>query len=364
MYHGDIRLNDTIDVKFTTRAFSTGAPTTLAGSPSVAAYPGNSTTEITAGITLSVDFDSRTGLHNVRIVATSGNGYATATNYTLVITAGTVGGTSVVGECVGSFSIEARSALMPTTAARTLVVDANGLADANMVKMGPTGSGTTQTARDIGASVLLSSGSGAGQLDFTSGVVKANATQILGTALTESAGAGKLAGAFVKLFNVTTPTAQCDNLPLNTDYTAARAVKLDNLDATTSSRLAAASVPTNFSALAITAGGAVTVGTNGDKTGYSLTAAYDLAKTAAQAGDAMTLTAGERTSVADALLARNVAGGSSAGRLVKEALYVLRNKVDVQAGTLTVYGTDDTTAAFTAAVTTAAGNPISTIDPA
>lgn len=39
---------------------------------------------------------------------------------------------------------------------------------------------TAQTARDIGASVLLSSGTGTGQLDFTSGVVKANATQWLG----------------------------------------------------------------------------------------------------------------------------------------------------------------------------------------
>jgi hypothetical protein len=40
--------------------------------------------------------------------------------------------------------------------------------------------GTSQTGRDIGASVLLSSGTGTGQLDFTSGVVKSNATQWLG----------------------------------------------------------------------------------------------------------------------------------------------------------------------------------------
>jgi hypothetical protein len=40
--------------------------------------------------------------------------------------------------------------------------------------------GTALTGRDIGASVLLSSGAGTGQLDFTSGVVKANATQWLG----------------------------------------------------------------------------------------------------------------------------------------------------------------------------------------
>lgn len=40
--------------------------------------------------------------------------------------------------------------------------------------------GTLQTGRDVGLSVLLSAGSGTGQLDFTSGVVKANATQWLG----------------------------------------------------------------------------------------------------------------------------------------------------------------------------------------
>lgn len=126
MYYGDIRLGDTIDIKFTTRRGDTGAPTQLAGSPAVAAYVGNGTTEITAGITLTVDFDSRTGLNNVRVVASSGNGFATATNVQLVITAGTVNAVSVVGEVIGSFSIEARSAVMPTTAARTLDVSAAG----------------------------------------------------------------------------------------------------------------------------------------------------------------------------------------------------------------------------------------------
>ena len=112
MYHGDIRLGDTLDLKFTTRRFTTGAPFTLAGFPVISAYVGNSTTEITAGITLTVDFDSRTGLNNVRVVATSGNGYATASNVDLVITTGTVDSVSVVWEVVASFSIEARSALM------------------------------------------------------------------------------------------------------------------------------------------------------------------------------------------------------------------------------------------------------------
>ncbi|MCI0556865.1 MAG: hypothetical protein MN733_00080 [Nitrososphaera sp.] len=106
-YFGDISLEDTIDIKFCT-VTTTGAPTQLAGTPVISAYPGNSTTQLTAGITLTVDFDSVTGLNNVRVAATGANGYATATNYALVITTGTVGGTSVVGYVVGSFSIENR----------------------------------------------------------------------------------------------------------------------------------------------------------------------------------------------------------------------------------------------------------------
>lgn len=39
----------------------------------------------------------------------------------------------------------------PATSGRSIVVDAAGLVDANTVKLGPTGAGTAQTARDIGA---------------------------------------------------------------------------------------------------------------------------------------------------------------------------------------------------------------------
>lgn len=82
-----------------------------------------------------------------------------------------------------------------------------GTPDVNAKQLG----GTAQTGRDVGASVLLSSGTGTGQLDFTSGVVKANLAQILGTALTETA--GLLAGGFKKFFNVATPTGTVNSIP-------------------------------------------------------------------------------------------------------------------------------------------------------
>lgn len=46
----------------------------------------------------------------------------------------------------------------------TLVIDAAGLADANMVKAGPTGSGTAQTARDIGGAVPAAAAGASGGL--------------------------------------------------------------------------------------------------------------------------------------------------------------------------------------------------------
>lgn len=112
MYHGDTTLGTTRDFKFTT-VNASGIPTTLAGVPVVSAYVGNGTTEITAGITLSVDFDGRTGLHNVRVVASGANGFAADTDVQLVITTGTVDGNSVVGYVIASFSIQARSAATP-----------------------------------------------------------------------------------------------------------------------------------------------------------------------------------------------------------------------------------------------------------
>lgn len=155
-YLGDINTSDIIDTKFTTVAASTGAPTTLSGTPAISVYKDNSTTQSTSGVTLSVDFDSVTGLNNVRIDTSSdGSFYAAGSNFQIVITTGTVGGTSAVGYVVGEFSIQKRAALRPTTAGRTLDVSAGGEAGVDWANVGsPTTtlnlSGTTvKTATDV-----------------------------------------------------------------------------------------------------------------------------------------------------------------------------------------------------------------------
>lgn len=151
--------------------------------------------------------------------------------------------------------------------------------------------------------------------------------------------------------------------------------------------------PTNFSSLAITAGGATTVGTNNDKTGYALSATQTFNVTgnitgnlsgsvgsigtggittgsfaagainaAAIATDAIgsdELAASATAEIADAILARNLDSSgnevstTSSGRTVRNALRILRNKVDASSGTqVDVYNEADTSVIWSQAITT------------
>lgn len=93
--------------------------------------------------------------------------------------------------------------------------------------------------------------------------------------------------------------------------------------------------------------------------------AIDATAIAADAIGSSELAASAANEIADAVLARNVSGGSSAGRTVSQALHFLRNKWTISAGTLTVYDTDDTTSSWTATVgTDNTAEPIVSNDPA
>ncbi len=148
----DFALGTTFNFCFTTRQFTTGIPFTLAGSPAVSVKESANDTPITAGVTIDPDTCATpvVGLNEVQIVATGASGYEAGKSYAAYISAGTVDSVSVVGEVIYQFTIEKQSALRPTTAGRTLVVDTNGLADANTVAVGPTGAGTAQTATNLG----------------------------------------------------------------------------------------------------------------------------------------------------------------------------------------------------------------------
>jgi hypothetical protein len=71
------------------------------------------------------------------------------------------------------------------------------------------------------------------------------------------------------------------------------------------------------------------------------------------------LSTAERTAICSAIMAHSMGNA----RTVGQALAFLRNKWVIAAGVLTVYDTDDTSVLWTAAITTAAGDPVTSVDP-
>lgn len=205
----DITLEDTFRHQFTTRAFATGIPTVLAGTPVLSVLEENNATPITAGVTVSVDRASVVGLNEVTVIATAANGYESGKSYAIYISTGTVGGTSVIGEIVGQFTIELAAAF-------------------------------TRLGAPAGASVSA-------DIAGVPTVAEFNARTLIAASYFDPA-----ADAVANVTLVATTTA-------NTDMRG------------TDSGLLAASAPTNFGDLVITVTtGLVSVGTNNDKSGYSI----------------------------------------------------------------------------------------------
>ena len=134
---GDFDAGSTLYFKFTTFRPSTGAPFTLAGTPAVSVYKDASTTQSTAGVTLTADFDTVTGLNHVAIdTSADGAFYAVGSFFDVVVTTGTVDSVSAVGVVVGRFTLRKTACLKPTTAGRTLDVSAGGEAGIDWANVG------------------------------------------------------------------------------------------------------------------------------------------------------------------------------------------------------------------------------------
>jgi hypothetical protein len=150
---GDLAPGSVVYFKFNTRT-AAGAPITFAGAPSLTVYKNASDAQDGGDITLTVDFDSTTGLHYVAIdTSVDPTFYASGSEYQVTVVQGTVNGQSVAGTVIASFSLDNRSALRPATAGRTLVVSAGGVADAQVKGM----DADTVTASAVAADALGSS---------------------------------------------------------------------------------------------------------------------------------------------------------------------------------------------------------------
>jgi hypothetical protein len=182
------------------------------------------------------------------------------------------------------------------------------------------------------------------------GNMKSSLVEILTTALTETA--GQLAGGFKKFFNIGTPAATMDHLILVDTVTTYTGNTPQSGDAY--NRIGAAGV--GLSAIPDEAGVTTLLARlTATRAGYL----DNLSGGAVALASGVILTSAGQQAVADAFLARNVAGGSNSGRTVSQAIQTLRNKQAIVAGVYTCYATDDTTPLFEANVTTAAGNPMS-----
>jgi hypothetical protein len=289
-YLGDFSASAVIDFKFTTFRPSTGAPFTLAGSPVVSVYKDNSVTEDATAVVLTADFDSKTGLNHVRITtATDATFYANGGEFECVITAGTVDSVSVVGSCVGRFTLRSQASLYPTTAGNTLDVNVNGEAGIDWANVG-------------------------------------NPTTTLGLTNTTIA-------------NVTVGTI------------ATNAITADALATDAVTEIVTA------------------VWTRDPAVGFAVgTSAYWLYQAGLNSQQIVSDTAqiagtAYIESIGDALLNRNVGGGSNSGRLVKEALYALRNKSEIVGALLSVYDAGDNLSWTATVASSASADPVTGIDP-
>ena len=106
-YYGDFTVGSVIRIKFNTLNQAL-VPTTPSIAPTFAVYK-NSTTEITAGITTTIDYDGKAGFHMVVIDTSADAAYVVGEDYDVVFTAGTVDSKDLTRVKLKSFSIENRN---------------------------------------------------------------------------------------------------------------------------------------------------------------------------------------------------------------------------------------------------------------
>lgn len=121
-YLGDFYVNGkNIQHKFMT-VNASGVPTTLGNSPSLILYVNSSVSSVASGLTLTTDFDGRTGLNHVTFLATTSvTGITSGIECQICLAAGTVSGVNLNGYPICDFSLMNRSDLIPATAGNNKV---------------------------------------------------------------------------------------------------------------------------------------------------------------------------------------------------------------------------------------------------
>lgn len=146
----ELKLEEAMYFDFCTHRFDTGAAADADSGPTAEVFEDATDTTVVA-LTVTKR-TSKTGNYRCPVTAAAADGFEVGKTYNVIASA-TVN--SVTGKgVIGRFKVRARGKddlAYPATSGRSMVVDAAGLVDANAVKVGPSGSGTAQTAGDIPA---------------------------------------------------------------------------------------------------------------------------------------------------------------------------------------------------------------------
>jgi hypothetical protein len=166
-YYGDFLVSKTVRCRFNTVS-SSGVPTSLSNGAATVTKDGVDVTP-SGGVALTADVGSVTGRNHIVIdMSVDTTTFTAGSEYSVRLSGSSaVGGTSVAGIVVGEWSVENRS----------VTVDSSGR-------------------------VQVQSGTSAGQLSVTSGVVAANTQQIAGQTAS-AAGAVTFPGSIMASGNVT-----------------------------------------------------------------------------------------------------------------------------------------------------------------
>lgn len=97
-------------IDFVSRHPTTGLPSALGGSPAVTGYStAGGTTEATTGLTLTADYDGKTGYNRLTVALTDATAFPIDNDFSVRFTAGTVGGSDITGELAAEFNTYCRA---------------------------------------------------------------------------------------------------------------------------------------------------------------------------------------------------------------------------------------------------------------
>lgn len=179
MYLGDYKEDDTVHFLWSTNG-SDGESITRSTNGTVSVYKDNGTSQSTAGVTDTEDFDSLTGIHACTIDLSADAFYAVGADYAVVLSAATIDG-KTVNAVLAHFSIENRfnettttsmaAGVITAAAVATGAIDADALAADAVDEIWDEVAESTYTARQLLRAFLAAlanrtTGGGTGTCNF------------------------------------------------------------------------------------------------------------------------------------------------------------------------------------------------------